>query len=51
MIWLVQPMSREKPNKEPKAMTDSDKKVSWTGKDQVALDLLKTHLMSVPVLG
>ena len=44
-------MSREKPKKEPKARTDSDKKFNWTGKHQEALDLLKTHLTSVPVLG
>ena len=51
MIWLVQPMSREKMKKEPEAMTDSDKKFNWTGKHQEALDLLKTHLMSVLLLG
>ena len=36
---------------EPEAMTDSDKKFNWADEHQEAFDLLKTHLMSVPVLG
>ena len=51
---LVSPTNVKRKNKkEPKAIaiTNSDKKFNWTGKHQVAFDLLKTHLMSVPVLG
>ena len=32
-------------------ITDSNKKLNWTGEHQQAFDLLKTHLMSAPVLG
>ena len=44
---------KRKTMKEPEAVpiTDSDKKFNWTGEHQEAFNLLKTHLMSVPVLG
>ena len=44
---------KRRTKKEPEAMaiTDSDKKFNWTGEHQEAFNLLKTHLMSVPVLG
>ena len=49
---LVGPTNVErKTKKEPEAMTNSDKKFSGTGEHQEVFDLLKTHLMSVPVLG
>ena len=42
---------KRKTKKEPKVKKDSDKKFSWAGKHHEAFDLLKTLLMSVPVLG
>ena len=50
---LVGPINvKRKTMKEPEAVaTDSDKKFNWTSEHQGAFDLLKTHLMSVPVLG
>ena len=42
---------KTKIKKEPEALTNSDKKFNRTGEHQEAFDLLKTHLMSVPVLG
>ena len=42
---------KRKTKKEPKATTDTDKKFNWTGKHQEAFNLLKTCLMSAPVLG
>ena len=51
---LVGPTNVKRKNKkEPKAITitNSDKKFNWTGEHQEAFTLLKTHLMSVPVLG
>ena len=51
---LVGPTNvKRKTMKEPEAVaiTDSDKKLKWTGEHQEAFDLLKTHLTSVPVLG
>ena len=47
------PNVKRKTKKEPKAIaiSDSDKKFNWTGEHQEAFDLLKTHLMSAPVLG
>ena len=51
---LVGPTNVKRKNKkEPKtiAITDSDKKFTWTSEHQEAFDLLKTHLTSVPVLG
>ena len=51
---LVGPTNvKRKTMKEPEAVeiTDSDKKFHWTGEHQEAFDLLKTHLMSAPVLG
>ena len=32
-------------------MTVSDKKFNWTGEHQETVNLLKTHLISAPVLG
>ena len=49
---LVGPTNvKRKTKKKPKAMTYSDKKFNWTGKLQEAFNILKTHLMSAPVLG
>ena len=51
---LVGPTNvKRKTKKEPEAIaiTNSDKKFNWTGKHQEAFDLLKTCLMSAPVLG
>ena len=48
---LVGPTNvKRKTNKAPKAMTDNDKSFNWTGKHQEAFDLIKSHLMSAPVL-
>ena len=51
---LVGPTNvKRKPKKEPEAIaiTNSDKKFNWTGKHQEAFNLLKSRLMSAPVLG
>ena len=51
---LVGPTNvKRKTMKEPEAVeiTDSDKKFNWTGEHQEVFDLLKTCLISVPVLG
>ena len=50
---LVGPTNvKRKTMKEPEAVaTDSDKKFNWTNEHQGAFDLLKTYLMSTPVLG
>ena len=49
---LVGPTNvKRKTKKEPKEMTNSDKKFNWTGEHQEAFSLLKTPLMSVPALG
>ena len=51
---LVVPTNvKRKTKKEPKAIAipDSYKKFNWTGEHQEAVNLLKTHLTSAPVLG
>ena len=49
---LVGPANvKQKSKKEPEAMNDKYKKFNWTCEHQEAFDLLKTHLMSAPVLG
>ena len=49
---LVGPTNvKRKTMKEPRAVTTSDMKFNWTGEQQEAVNLLKTHLMNAPVLG